>query len=102
MSPNQPMSVEQALQLIDQVCARFQGTREDYLTLQTAVAVLRDSITLRTDSQTGAVDLSTEGQDPSLQGHEDLQHSWQPRCRCRTNDTLRIPGDHVRASRGRG
>ena len=39
------LSIEQALALIDQVCARCTGTREDHANLQQAIAVLRQATT---------------------------------------------------------
>jgi hypothetical protein len=37
------MTTEQALQLIDQVCSRFVGTREDHVNIQLALNILRSS-----------------------------------------------------------
>jgi hypothetical protein len=38
------MTTTEALNLIDQVCARFSGTWDDHVNLQTAIAVLRQAV----------------------------------------------------------
>jgi hypothetical protein len=61
MSPNQPMSIDQALQLIDTVCARFTGTREDHQSLITAIGVIQEAVkpaeseSKQAESETSAV-----------------------------------------------
>ena len=35
------MTTDRALQLVDEVCARLQRTRQDYVNLQEAIGVLR-------------------------------------------------------------
>jgi hypothetical protein len=44
MNPNQPISIDQALQLVDTVCARFSGTREDHQNLITAIGVIQEAV----------------------------------------------------------
>jgi hypothetical protein len=44
MSPNQPMSIDSSLQLIDTVCAMFSGTREDHQNLITAIGVIQEAV----------------------------------------------------------
>ena len=54
------MTTEAALNLIDQVCARFTGTREDHVNLQTAIAVLREATIPKVESAASNPDVKPQ------------------------------------------
>lgn len=55
------MTPEQALKLMEQVCADFRGTLQDHMALQQALGVLREAIR-RADAEPGAPPPAEDGE----------------------------------------
>ena len=55
------MTPADALNLIDQVCARFTGTREDHVNLQQAIAVLREATAPKAEPVLATQEVLTAG-----------------------------------------
>jgi len=58
---NNQMTTEQAIEMVDQVCAKFLGSRQDHLNLQLAIRTLRDATKEATPSEVPETDENKKG-----------------------------------------